>query len=413
MPRHIYDGANGPVKVVTLVHYAEQNWTEVDPVAVFSTRKTVRLKSFVSRAKFDAFTGQTGLKIVGVRGSIQFEDRAKRKAAPELKALDNVWICGTLQPAEDGHGQQLLIYDIMKLPPDAQRFENRFQTLEHAANAQGLIDLGQGIDRTVRNNKTEGLIGYERLIALRDKAWNTAIQIKEKELRPRDANGCYEIATMYRDLLHRSSQYRAWVLKTLDIDPDHVNDGKDAEKIMLQALRRRRRSLDDCRRIGQDRKECSKNRRLKCRTRKQKLERKNAAQREKEIANRAAFLLDYQSALRTNDAAARVGALSSLGDAIKTSLDLGFGLSAVDILANLNGDAAIINGLDRAAKSDFIEIRQHVYATLVWRASLSDGSAAYDVLAGALRTEKAKEAAQTASDALAQTGGKAAIAKAI
>ena len=270
LPRHVYDGANG-VKVV-MIHYAEQNWTEVDPVAIFG-EKDSPFKEICFEAKFDAFTGQAGIKLVGVHGTIQFEDRSKRKAAPELKALDNVWVCGTLQVADDGRTQQMLIYDLLKLPPDAQRFENRFQTLEHSGSAQGLIDLGQSIDRTVRNNKSDGLMGYERLIGLRDKAWMTAIQLKELVL-PRDANGCYEIATMYRELLHRSSQYRTWVLKALEIDPDHGNAGKDAEA----NLRMRRRgdrwmTIEELEGIEK----ISKSRRPKCRTKAERTRKRGSA----------------------------------------------------------------------------------------------------------------------------------------
>ena len=95
-------------------------------------------KEVCFEGKFESYIEPIGLKLTGIDGKIVFEDKSHRKAAPEMKPLDNVWVCGTLQPTKNGRAQELLIYEVAKLPPDAQRFENKFAALEHTRNAIGL-----------------------------------------------------------------------------------------------------------------------------------------------------------------------------------------------------------------------------------------------------------------------------------
>ncbi|HLX60322.1 MAG TPA: hypothetical protein VKX17_03475 [Planctomycetota bacterium] len=407
LPHSTYHGPNGTT--VTIVRYLDLNWTEVDPTTALSAKDTL-YKEVCFEGKFESFVGQQGLKLTGVDGVINFEDKSKRKTAPEMKALDNVWICGTLAPNKNGPGQELTIVELAKLPPDAQRFENKFLTLEHSKNAAGLIELGQKIDLSVRNSKNSGIAmgNFEHLGQLRDRAWLLAIGIKEKELRANDANGCYEIALLYRDLLHRTPAYRKWVLSALDIDPDHGNASKDAEHVfqMIRVGDKYYTKLDyDQMQKAQDKAQQA------LAEQKRNQERMRTEKRVQEIAERTTRLLDFQAALRTNDPEARIGAITSLGEEVKNSLDLGFSVAAVDILTNMNDAAAINPGLDKATKSEFIEVRQLVYSSLAWRAGQNDinSQIAYDVLASSLKSEKMKEPAQSASAALVEIGGKNAI----
>lgn len=391
------------------VRYEGQNWTEVDP-AVALTAKDSTTKEVCFEAKFESFIGKTGLKLTGVDGNISFEDASKRKAAPDLKPLDNVWICGTLQAAKSGHGQELIIYDIAKLPPDRVRYESKYLTLLTAEDVKGLIDLGNRIDQSLKNSRSVvGMQGFEMLSQLRERCWKSAIEIKEKKMRPDDPNACYEIALLYRDLVKRNASYRQWVLKTLDLNPDHANAGKDAEQyfamvrvadkwITKQEFIERNKQLEAAS--------------IQVEAEAKARQRKRAEQLEKEIAERTTRLLDLQNALRTNDPAARVGALTSLGDEVMKCLDQNFGLAGVEILTNINDEAAILPGLDRAAKSEHRDVRELVYTSLAWRASLNDNASqsAFDVLASALKVEKDKEPAQAASKALAELGGKQAVA---
>jgi hypothetical protein len=162
LQRTVYRGPNGTQ--VTIVRFADQTWTEVDPSVALSAKDAL-YKEVCFEAKFDTYAGATGIKLVGVDGSIVFEDKSKRRNAPELKALDNVWSCGNLQPAKNGRGQELVIFELAKLPPDGQRFENRFLVLEHSRNAQGLIELGQKIDQSVRNTKNGATIGIVEVLS--------------------------------------------------------------------------------------------------------------------------------------------------------------------------------------------------------------------------------------------------------
>lgn len=408
LPHSTYTGANGVQ--VSFVRYADQNWTEIDPVTVLSAKDSL-YKEVCFEGKFESFIDPIGLKLIGVEGKIIFEDKAKRKSAPELKALDNVWICGTIQPAKNGQGQEVLINELAKLPPDTQRFENKLLALEHAGNVQGLIDLGQKIEQSIKNGRNGqglGIVGFDRMAKLRDNAWAAAIGIKEKNMRPSDANACYEIALMYRELMHRTPLYRTWVLKALEIDPDHNGARKDAEHVFgLVYDGKKFVSKAESDRLQKEQELAAK----ELAEQQKALDRDRTTRRAQEIAERTVRLLEFQSALRTSDPQAREGATTTLGDEVRKSLDLGFSLSAVDILTNMNDAAAISPGLEKAARSEFIEVRQLVYASLAWRASQNDinSQVAYGVLGSALKAEKQKEPAQAASAALVEAGGKGAV----
>jgi hypothetical protein len=404
-----YMGPNGIA--ITIIRFADQNWTEIDPSAL-STKPDSLPRDVCFEGKFESFIEPLGLKLTGVDGRIVFEDKSRRKQAPDLKALDNVWVCGTIRPGKNGRSVEVAIFELAKLLPDYQRFEAKLVSLERDQNAAELIILGGKIDgcmRTSKNSNGFGLSNYDKLGLLRDRAYATAIAIREKNLRPNDANACYEIAINYRDYLKRTPLYRTWVLKALKIDPEHSNAGKDAERnfnmihIADEWMSRndyelRQKQMDD------DSK--------KLLERQKSIEAERTTRRAQEIAERTVRLLNFQAALRTGDPDGRVGAIKSLGEEVQKSLDLGFSLSAVDVLTNMNDPAAIVFGMDFASKSEFTEVRQLVYESLAWRASQNDvnSETAYGALASALKSEKMKEPAQAASAALVAAGGKGAVA---
>lgn len=402
----------GPNRIpIVIVRYADQNWTEIDPAALALKMDTLP-KDVCFEGKFESFPEPLRLKLSGVDGRIVFEDLARRKQAPDMKALDNVWVCGTIRPTKDNRGHEVVIFEAAKLLPDHQRFENKLLTLEREHNAAELILLGNKIDQCMRNSKNSngfGLSSYDKLGVLRDKAWTVAVAMKEKDLKPNDANACFDIAIQYRDLLKRMPLFRTWVLKTLKIDPDHSNAGREAERTfnMIHVGDEWMSRPDfEARQKDNDKKFKDQEERDKA------LALERSARRAQEIAQRTVRLLNFQAALRTGDPDGRVGAIKSLGEEVQNSLDLGFSLVAVDILTNMNDPAAIVFGMDFASKSEFVEVRQLVYESLAWRAGQNDvnSETAYAALASALKTEKAKEPAQAASAALVATGGKAAVA---
>ena len=226
----------------------------------------------------------------------------------------------------------------------------------------------QGTDQSAKNSRNscggfQMITISDRMAQLRDKAWSLAISIKEKDLRPNDANACYEVALMYRELMHRTPMYRTWVLKALEIDPEHNGASKDAEHVFsMIRVGDKYLSKTDYARTQQELEQSTK----ELAERQKSQEKERAVRRTQEISERTVRLLDCQAALRTSDPAARVGAITTLGEEIKKSLDLGFALAAVDILTNMNDAAATSPALDKVAKSEFIaEVRQLVYASLV------------------------------------------------
>ncbi|MEI6235523.1 MAG: hypothetical protein WCT04_20910 [Planctomycetota bacterium] len=402
LPRTTYKG-------VTIFRYADQNWTEIDPAVILSLNNTA-LKEVCFEGKFESFVGALGLKLTGVDGKIFFEELAKRKLAPEMKALDNVWICGTIQPAKTGRGLELIIFDIAKLQPDVDRFMTKFNALEKEQDANGLIELGKKLELSAKKSGIGGLNmpGFDRINTLRDKCWNLAISIKEKTRKPNDSNACYEIAALYRDLIKRTPLYRQWVLKTLEIDPDHSSAGRDAERAFnMIRVGDKWISKDEYLRTQEIQELASKE--LEAKTKREQAQ--QTAQQIQESNERTVRLIELQVALRPTEGQGRGGAIQTLGERIQASLDQGFALTGIDILTNINDPSSISPGLEFAANNRYSEVRKLVYGSLVWRAAQNDVNSpmAYDVLARALKKEKTKEPAQAAANALAETGGKNAV----
>ena len=134
---------------------------------------------------------------------------------------------------------------------------------------------------------------------------------------------------------------------------------------------------------------------------------------EREVAERPAKLMKLELALCTNDPKHRDGALETLGQEVKKSLDPEFGIQAVEILANLR-DSGAVSGLSLAGGSQWPEVRRQAYEALVWRSTVKDDQTLADlalhVMTDALKIEKDEPTAKAGIEALAETRSKPALA---
>jgi hypothetical protein len=115
--------------------------------------------------------------------------------------------------------------------------------------------------------------------------------------------------------------------------------------------------------------------------------------RQTAIQNRASLLAVRESELRTADPKAREQALLALGEAARSSLDMGFAAEAMDILVNSPGPAAV-QGLGIAIKSVEPAVRSQAFEALAWRGR--QDPAALDGFGAALAAESDRDAAFSA-----------------
>ena len=108
----------------------------------------------------------------------------------------------------------------MKDDPDL--FRDRYNRYSKAGNWERLLELGRWIQENGKlvANRLEDINQYD---SDRKRAVREALRIRGKLLDPADANGHYEVARMYIDLLERGDVRKAidLLLRAIDLDPRH------------------------------------------------------------------------------------------------------------------------------------------------------------------------------------------------
>jgi hypothetical protein len=382
-----------------LIKYQDRDWRVVKVAVLAGDDDSAGDVCF--ETKFEAVIG-TKLKMIGDAGSIIIEDKEKLRKIKELKLGDNVWICGSLR--KEGRTLNLYAVHVLKQLPDRERYRIRIEGLAKAGNYERLLTLGHEIDEQKKNNRATDLIDFDAFSELRDRAWDRGLTMWESKIKPDDADELFAVACKWRDLLRKKSKFQTLARQVLKIDPRHQGASAIADRELgLKLFENKWLPPAEIERIVADRK--------------RQAERMDQSQKEEHearerarlqaIAERPALLNKFQSAMRTSNVSAREGAIKSLGEEIAKSPDKGFGSEAVEILANLSDQAAVMQSLERAAASTFPETRTQVYEALVWRGS-QKAPDAFEILVRALQAEKDADAAKSAVYALAALGGKTA-----
>ncbi|MCY3022537.1 MAG: HEAT repeat domain-containing protein [Planctomycetota bacterium] len=395
---------------VEVVVYQEHNWPVVDVSALFGTGDDDKDVCFES--KFDSVVQPDKIKLMTFPvkpgpddkrwATILADDKLKRRAERDFKRGDNVWFCGTLRRAA-GNRLEFVAADVLKLPPDIERFEQNVERLRRLGDGEQLEDLGHRIEQQSKGEFNKGLDDFERMATLRDRAYMLGLTLQEKALKPGDADGRFALALKWRDRLKRNMKFRELVEEVLKLDPDHVNASHVAQDEWGYVKKGGKwRSRDEVAEMEKREREDLANMAAK-----EKAESESREQeRKKVVQERQARLVASQAALRGKDARARTQAIASLGEAIVKSPDPGFGDGAVNILVNTD-EAAVVPALVAAAKSQFPEVRKAVFEALAWRGGRQDGTA-WDALATLLAAEKEAVVARVGIEAAADADKRAA-----
>ncbi|HYF47758.1 MAG TPA: HEAT repeat domain-containing protein [Planctomycetota bacterium] len=390
----------------TVITYGERNWRKVAPSVLEGLEATDRDICF--EAKFDSVVPPDKLKLFGQQGTLIVSDRAEfKRLQTELRRTDNIWFAGELRKSKDGKSVELVLLHTLKQPKDLEKFELKIAALIKKGDFDGLIETGYLIEqqRTQGGNLEGGIKWFDDMGTLKTKAFETGLNLKEKSLKRDDADGLFAVALQWKEIMRRYAKFRELVERVLKIDPGHPRAQKFAEELGLEKFEGVWLRKDEVARLKLQQKQ---NQDRLNEEQKNELERKRKAL-EEAVAQRPQLLSRYQASLRVSDPTARQAAIASFGEAIGKSPDAGFGLEAAEVLVNLSDPAAVSPGLEKAIKSEHADVRRVVYEGLIWRGA-QEQSAAFDLLAAALRTEKDSNAAHSAVDSLVSMGGKPAAA---
>jgi hypothetical protein len=408
LPHNIIQLPNGARAEVILFHGV--NFRSVGPEILTGNNDSDPDICF--EAKYDSIQGDK-VKLFGLQGTLLVEDRELLRSSSEFKRADNVWFCGSLHKTKDGKGVELVVSDMQKQLPDLERYSKRIQRFEKRFNdaamtreerlviAESAIDLGHRIDQDMKQT-INNFGDYDKLGALRDKAYDVGLENKEKALKPDDADGWFALGEQWKELRRKMPRYRVCILKCLEIDPEHARATRVAqdqfEMVKFDGKWQRKEDVDD---IQKSKKE--EQARIEV-ANKVRLE-KEAKDRERAVTERPALLNGAQIALCSADPKRRDGAIRSLGESIQNTIDPGFGEEGVDILANLNDPAAVFPGLDLAIKNKAAQVRKAAFEALSFRGSIKeDQQIALGVIGDALKTEKEVEPAKAGIEGLVAIG---------
>jgi len=349
--------------------------------------------------KFEMIVQPDKLKLVGYEvapnrdnkkwATIIIDERL-RKHASSFKLNDNLWLCGTLRKTGPKY-LEFVAVDILKLPPDKQRWERNIERLRKQRDAEGLVELGQRIKREGKRT-VNSLDSFDELNKLADRALDEGLTFKEEALKPDDWESMFRAALQWRELRDNTARFRRLVEQILVKNPDHPGASKVAEEEWHWV------KFGGKRWCSKEEADAIEARNAKERETERKLEEARRAEEErqriKDAHDRASKLAASESFLRTADPKAREQALLALGEAAQSCLDTGFGVEAVDILAN-TPDTAAVRALCTAAKSKEPVVRSQAFEALAWRGGKQD-QAALEGFQAALTIEKDRDTAFTA-----------------
>ena len=394
---------------VEVIVYQEHNWRVVD-VSVLSGSND-QDPDVCFENKFDTLAPPDRLKLLGIAvapspkerqwASIILDERLKRRAQKDFQRGENLWICGTLRKAGP-RDLELAAVEVVKLPPDLQRYEMDIERRRKVRDGEGLVELGHKIKQL----KVTGIEDFDKLTALSDRAFDAGLSLKEeKALKGNDGDALFAVALQWRELRNKMAKFRELVGKCLDLDPKHPKARRVAEEEWgYVEFEGKMRGKTEVEKIMKERQETQAHLAAveKAAQEAREKTRKHAAE------NRTALLVAHQAALRTGEAKARERAVLGLGEDIAKSLDPGFGEEGVEILVNLT-DPAAVPALQAAGKNESADVRRGVFEALAWRGGRQD-KAALDALSAALVAERDVPAARGGVGAAAALGGKAAAA---
>lgn len=390
---------------VSMLKHKNRTWR---PTAVEVLKERVvdeSSKDICFEAKFDS-ADIRAMKLFKNDARLVVLDEGLMAFFKKLRPMDNIWLCGTLRPrTDDKPGIELKVEDVIRLPEDFDREQNRFAKLSGLNDADGLIELGHRITRLLQDGVGLDFKKRDNFQMLQRKAWSQGLTLKEAKLeKSTDADAMFALAEQWRELLRNNRKFHEWVVRTLSIDPEHMKAVSAArEQLGMEFLLDVKKwvTKDEARKHREDLERMAA---LADEQKRKELARQRL-QLEEAIAERPIRLAALKSAVRVAlDLKSLTEALEALGKAVQSSPDLRFGRAGVDLLANV-ADPTAVSGLKFAAECPLPEIRTDVYRALSWRG----GDNALRTLTHALRKEKDVSAVSVGVDALVDRADRPAL----
>ncbi|MGD0093283.1 MAG: HEAT repeat domain-containing protein [Planctomycetota bacterium] len=397
---------------VEVVIYQGHDWL-VQDVSVLSGDNDQN-PDICFEAKFESVVQPDKLKLFGRAvwpsskekqwATIILDDRLKQRALRDFKTNDNLWFCGTLRKRPQNQKElELVAADILKQPPDMERFKRDLEKKIKLRDGEALIELGHKIQEHGKT-ETPTIDTFDSLNKLSTQAFEAGLKIEEEALKPDDVDRKFALAKLWRELVGNNARSRRLVLECLKQNPDHPGAGEVAEKELgMKKYNGWWHTPDEIAEFERVVKEGEK----KLADAKKATDEAREKDRKEVERNRTVLLADQAAKLRLADPQAREKALLALGEAVRKCPDPGFGMSAVDILVNLP-DAAAVQALCTAAKSDIPEVRGQVCEALAWRGGARQDQPALEGLQKALAVEADTATARAALAAVAALDRKAA-----
>ena len=366
--------------------------------------------------KFDSSFPPNRIKLSGLNATVIAADDAL-KTVRTLKHDDNVWCCGSLSVSADDNSLELNVLELRKQPDDltvfarqiaqlAAKFKGKQSREDRMLLAESAIELGRRIDGAKRQPMNFNAV--LQLDGLVDDAYKLGLNNKELALKADDADGYFELAEQWLELRHNMAKCRELVLKCLKIDPDHVRASWVAENKfeMVKLPERGWVSKDEAAEI-QLKDKIDAKRQADAKAALEALDREKQKQA---VAERPEKLRRMQLALATTDPRKLEGALEWTSQEIRDSVEPGFGVEAVAILADLEDRGALAPGLNVASRNKFAEVRRQAYEALAWRSRIDgDREIALGIITDALTNETDAATARSGVEALVATKQKPAI----
>ncbi len=135
----------------------------------------------------------------------------------------NIWVAGVAEKKRREASCRLKVEAIVRLKDDFDLFKDRYNRHSKAGNWKRLLELGRWIQENGKLVVSLRLEDIDRYQARRNRAVREALRIRGKLLDPTDANGHYELARKYMDLLGRGGADKPidLLLRTIVLDPRH------------------------------------------------------------------------------------------------------------------------------------------------------------------------------------------------
>lgn len=217
----VYEG-----KVVRLVNYEGTLYRriELDDLRGLAVGDTpLHGLDVCVEGKFDRMSAGGIFRMIGSDRQFAVPEAERGKIAGLMRG-DNLWVGGRAQRIQGEASCYVIVRAVVRLGSDDELFRQRFELYRKEGNWKRLVELGRWIEASGEQAAGDRFEDFDRYRVLKDKAYRQALGIREQELGRDDAEGHYQLARSYIELLGRAGRPAAVekLRRAVAIDPDHA-----------------------------------------------------------------------------------------------------------------------------------------------------------------------------------------------